>query len=119
LYSFTLASTLNTTNLAAYTFLPGSRGPVAIDFTRKLLAALNYCGNTNGPDTLDLYDISNINTPTLLGRYNFPVNQKANANFIGQIVFGGGKVFAIDGNNGMVAFSIVEALPRSDIRFTA
>jgi hypothetical protein len=47
------------------------------------------------------------------------VNQKPNANFIGQVVFGGGKVFAIDGNNGIVAFSIVDALSPAAIRFTS
>ncbi|EEF57793.1 glycoside hydrolase family 71/99-like protein [Pedosphaera parvula] len=115
---FSITGSLGTSNLVAYTFLPGSTGPVGIDFTRNLLGAINYCGNTNGPDTLDLYDISNINSPVLLARVNFPVNQKPNANFVGQIVFGGGKVFAIDGNNGIVAFSIVDALPPTAIRFT-
>ena len=115
--SFTITSSLNTSNLAAYTFLPASVGPMGIDFTHNLLGAINYSGSTNGPDTLDLYDISNINSPVLLARGDFPVNQKPNGNYIGQVVFGDGKVFAIDGNNGIVAFSIIEALPPAAIRF--
>jgi hypothetical protein len=115
---FSMTGSLATSNLVEYTFLTGSTGPVGIDFSRNLLAAINYCGNTNGPDTLDLYDISNINSPVLLARGNFPVNQKPNANFVGQVVFGGGKVFAMNGNNGIIAFSIIDALPPAPIRFT-
>jgi hypothetical protein len=116
-YSTTAApGSLTTSNAATYSFLPSSVGPIAIDFTRNVLGALNFSGNTNGADTLDLYDISNLNSPTLTARYFFPVTQQPNPNWIGQIVFGGGKVFAVDGNNGIVAFSEVSAT-QPDMRF--
>jgi uncharacterized protein (TIGR02597 family) len=107
---------LTTSNAATYSFLPNSVGPVGIDFSRNLLAALNFSGVTSGADALDLYDISNLSSPTLLSSYDFPTNQQPNPNWIGQIVFGGGKVFAVDGNNGIIAFSEV-AGTQPDMRF--
>src|SRR5262249_46603165 len=81
-----------------------SLGPVGFDFTRNLMAAIHF--NTSTPDTLDLFDVTFPNAPLLLAQYNFSVNHAANANFIGQVVFSGNYVFALDANNGIMAFSI-------------
>ncbi len=82
-------------------------GPVALDFTRNLLAGINISNTTNGaPDTLSLYEISDLYNPQLIAKYNFPSNAQPNANFIGQVVFAGDRVWAVDGNNGIAAFVI-------------
>jgi hypothetical protein len=93
-----------------YTFLPGTIGPVALDLTNKLLAGINF-HSSGSPDTVDLYDITDFGSPLFLGQYPFPVNHQPNANFIGQVVFAGSnRVYAVDGNNGVVAFAITPPL---------
>ena len=94
------------TVITNYNAFPGSLGPVGLDFSRNLLAGINFSGVTTTPDTLDLYDISNPADPLLIAKYNFPTNSKPNGNVVGQVVFAGNKVFALDGNNGVVAFTI-------------
>jgi hypothetical protein len=86
---------------------PPSLGPVALDFSRNLLAGIDFAGSTTVPDTVALYDISDLNDPLLIARNNFPTNQQPNANFIGQVLFAGNRVWAVDGNNGVMAFTIV------------
>jgi hypothetical protein len=61
---------------------------------------------------LVLYDLANPATPVVLNRYNFPINRVANNNAIGQVVFGTNAalgtnyVFALDGNNGIMGFTL-------------
>jgi len=44
----------------------------------------------------------------LIARYNFPMAPNvANANFIASTAIGGNKVFSLNGNNGLVAFTLV------------
>ncbi len=93
--------------LSNYQNFPNSLGPVALDLSRNLLAGINFSANTNAPDTLDLYDISDFSQPLLIANHNFPANSQPNGNFIGQVVFAGNRVFAVDGNNGIVAFTLV------------
>jgi hypothetical protein len=42
----------------------------------------------------------------LIKRYNFPVNQVANANVICETIISGNRVFSLDANNGLMAFFI-------------
>jgi hypothetical protein len=58
------------------------------------------------PDAVALYDVSDPASPLLLGRYNFPINQVANANVIAQTVIAGSRIYALDANNGLLAFNI-------------
>ena len=51
--------------------------------------------------------MTDFNNPLLVAQYNFPVSSQPNGNFIGQVVFAGNLVFAVDGNNGILAFTIV------------
>jgi hypothetical protein len=82
-------------------------GSSALDFSRSLLAGIDFKGAlTNSPDAVDLYEMSNPNQPLLIAQYNFPTNAQANGNFIGQAVFAGTRVWALDGNNGLMAFTI-------------
>jgi hypothetical protein len=82
-------------------------GPVALDFGRNLLAGIDFNGSGSTPDSLDLYDMSVPSAPLLIAQYSFPTNQQPNNNFIGQAVFAGNRVWALDGNNGLMAFTIV------------
>jgi hypothetical protein len=84
-----------------------------LDFSRSLLAGLAIAGvSNNAPDTVALYDISDLSAPLLIATYNFPSNAMPNKNGVGQVIFAGNRVYALDGNNGIVAFDIVPpALP--------
>jgi hypothetical protein len=81
---------------------------VAIDPVRNLAVGVDFTGNTTStPDQVGLYEISDPGSPMLIARYNFPVTPNtANVNFIASTVIGGNKVFSLDGNNGIVAFTI-------------
>ncbi|MCX6893084.1 MAG: immunoglobulin domain-containing protein, partial [Verrucomicrobia bacterium] len=107
LYAYDLPTQTGTL-LSNYTGLPASIGPVALDVSRNLLAGINIAGvSTNAPDTLALYDITDLSAPLLIATYNFPSNALPNKNMVGQVLFAGDRVYALDGNNGIVAFSII------------
>ena len=42
----------------------------------------------------------------LIKRYNFPINQVANANVICETIISGNRGFSLDANNGLIAFFI-------------
>ncbi len=92
--------------LASYSF-PSSLGPVAIDHPHNLMVGLDFFGSTNGPDAVALYEISSFSSPLLVAKYNFPQNARLNDNFIGQCVVAGTKVYALNGNNGLLSFNLV------------
>jgi hypothetical protein len=105
LSSYNLAGNSSAT-LTNYASFSSTMGPVGLDFTRNLLAGIDFNGSGTTPDSVDLYDISVPSAPLLVAQYSFPVNQQANANFIGQAVFAGNRVWALDANNGLMAFAI-------------
>jgi hypothetical protein len=86
-------------------------GGVAVDSAHNLVAGVDFVGSTLAaspkPDAVALYDIFDPTSPMLIARYNFPANQVANANFICQTVISGSRVYALDANNGLMAFNIV------------
>lgn len=83
-------------------------GGVFVDTAHHLAAGVDFVGSavSHIPDAVSLYDVSDLSSPMFLAQYNFPSNQVANANFISQTIIAGWKVFALDGNNGMMAFYI-------------
>jgi hypothetical protein len=84
-------------------------GGVAVDLVHNLTAGVDFVGSTTAPqkpDAVALYDLSDPSTPMLINRYNFPSNQVANANVICQTIIAGNRVFALDANNGLMAFTI-------------
>jgi hypothetical protein len=97
----------SSTVVSNFANFPASLGPVAMDFSRNLLAGIDFASSTNVPDAVALYDVSDLENPLLIARYNFPTNQQPNGNFIGQVLFAGDRVWAVDGNNGVMAFTIV------------
>jgi hypothetical protein len=85
-------------------------GGVAVDLDHKLTAGVDFVGSITQPvkpDAVALYDITDSTTPMLIKRHNFPSNQVANANVICQTIIAGNRVFALDANNGFMAFTIV------------
>lgn len=88
---------------------PATLGGAYVDSARHLLTGVDFIGGTTTPATPDavaLYDISDPSSPMLIGHYSFPANAVANANAICQTVIAGSRIFALDSNNGLVAFSI-------------
>jgi hypothetical protein len=85
-------------------------GGVAVDSARKLMAGVDFVGSTTAPakpDALALYDISDPLSPMFIQRYNFPVNQIANANVLCQTIITSNRIYALDANNGLIALDIV------------
>jgi hypothetical protein len=81
-------------------------GPVTVDWSRGLAAGIFFVTNAASPDRLIIYDVSNLASPLQIAQYDFPVNHQKNNNCIGQAVFGPDKIFAVDGNNGIMAVPI-------------
>jgi hypothetical protein len=82
--------------------LPESLSPLGVDTENKLLAAIQVAA----PDNLKLYDISNLETgPAILTEVIFPP-KNTNPNGTGSVAFGNNRLFALDSNNGIMAFTV-------------
>jgi len=110
----TLTLSIYDTNVQTSTILAAydsssTLGGVAVDTAHNLAIGVDFVGSTTAPlkpDAVALYEISDPNTPMLMKRYDFPVNQVQNVNFIAQTMIVGTRVYALDANNGMMAFYI-------------
>jgi hypothetical protein len=76
-------------------------GTLAVDLARNIAVGI-YSNSPAVPDRLLVFDISNFNAPVQIARYDFPINHIKNANNIGQVVIAKSRIFAIDGNNGIM-----------------
>jgi hypothetical protein len=107
---------LANTSLPIYT-----NGPVALNFSLNVAAAVNFAGggvgnNLSSPDTLSYYDITDPSQAVLLGTANLPGpnvgGHQANGNAIAQVVFGVNPttgtnyIFVLDANNGVQAYTL-------------
>ena len=101
---------------ASYANFASTQAGLTLDPALNLAAGVDFNGATNAPDSVVFLEVSDLTSPMLLARFNFPTNQQANANHIGQTVFAHNKVFALDANNGIVAFTI---LPPANLRASA
>ncbi len=81
-------------------------GGVTVDLSRSLAIGVDYVGSASTPDGLAIYDISDPTAPMFIARYSFPANQAGNANFIGQVIIVGNKVWALDANSSLAMFTI-------------
>jgi hypothetical protein len=107
----TTAGVNASTILTNYPNINGSPSQVAWDAHTNILVAIIFGSDTNAPDTLVQYDISADPTlPLLVESYNFPVNHQANNNGCGRVIFAGDRVYALDANNGMAAWTLVPVL---------
>jgi hypothetical protein len=93
------SATLARTYVAAQ--IPTSVAHLAVDTTRSLLAGTAL----ETPDNLLLYSIADIDNPVLLDQELFPIDNP-NVNGTGAIAFGGNRVFALDSNHGIFAYTI-------------
>jgi hypothetical protein len=100
------ASANTSTILTNYPNVTGSPTLVAFNAATNVLAAIDFASSSSVPDTLDQYDMSDPSQPLFVRSYNFPVNHQANGNACGRVIFSGDRVYALDSNNGMVAYRL-------------
>jgi hypothetical protein len=93
-------------NFGADQGVPTSVTLVGVDPAAGLLAGVDI---VTGPDQVQLYDIS-TGTPVLFDT-EVLTTDNANANGVGAVAFGDGKLFVLDSNNGIHAYSVVQAIP--------
>ncbi len=102
---------ISSANVLAATNFPSALMGVGLDLTRNLAAGV-FSNSTTTADSLNLYDISNLNSPVPLSQYSFPTTPRvANANRITQTFFKNDLLFTLDANNGIMVFRIVDAPP--------
>jgi len=109
-----IASTYNTnaqTSAAIFSVdSSASLGGVALDLVHNLAIGVDFVGGSSKPDAVAVYDTTDPVTPMLLNRYNFPVNQVANANVICETIIAGNRVFSLDANNGLMMLYIIPSV---------
>jgi hypothetical protein len=89
-----------------------SGGPTltAFNAATNVMVGIIFGSSSNAPDTLVQYDISDPSQPLFIKSYNFPANHADNANGCGRVIFKGDRVYALDSNNGMAAWTLVPVL---------
>ena len=81
--------------------IPTSVAHLAFDATRNLLVGTAL----ETPDNVLLYSLADIETPVLLDQELFPVDNP-NVNGTGALAFGGNRLFALDSNQGVFAYTL-------------
>lgn len=115
LSSYDLA-TQTSTVVSNFNTFPSTLGGLFLDTSRGIAVGVNFTGTLNTtPDQLNLYEISDLNTPVLIGKFNFPTNHQANGNHITHAVFTPNKLFALNANNGLLAFSLAPTLYQASV----
>jgi hypothetical protein len=85
-----------------------SLGGVALDSAHNLAIGVDFVGSPSAtPDAVALYDLTDPSSPMLINRYNFSINQVANANVICETIVAGNRAWALDANNGLMFLTIV------------
>jgi hypothetical protein len=101
-----VAATATTLQKYSTSVFPTWTGVLSIQSSNNLLATLEM--PPTGPANIRLYDISNpANPPVLLDRKAWITNESNNGIFAGSIAFAGTNVYALNSDNGIMAFSIV------------
>jgi hypothetical protein len=88
----------------------GNVGVSGFNLSKGLFAGINAASTSATPDTVDLYDVSDLSQPLYISSYAFPINHQANGNANGRVIFAGDRVFAINANNGLMALGITAPL---------
>lgn len=83
-------------------------GPLAVDPVRNLLGGVN---TNQTPDNLRLYNIADLTLPPVLLDLQFFPSDNPNLNQTGSADFGGGRLYALDTNNGIIAMNVNVAGP--------
>lgn len=106
------------TNQLSLDVLSRDVGPLAVDASQNLIAALSFTPISGAPDKLALYDISDPNNPVLITRYPFPVAHQGNNQSFGKVVISGNRIYALNANNGLIALVIEPPRPRLRIQLS-
>ncbi len=85
----------------AAALIPSSVAHLAYDTTRSLLAGTAL----ETPDNILLYSLADLDAPALLDQELLPVDN-ANVNGTGALAFAGDRLFALNSNNGIHAYTI-------------
>jgi hypothetical protein len=93
-----------------YPNVSGSPTQIALNAGTNVMVGIVFSSSSNAPDTLVQYDITDPTQPLFIKSYNFPTNHQDNANGCGRVIFKGDRVYALDSNNGMVAWTLVPVL---------
>jgi hypothetical protein len=102
------AGTATTLQMYPVNAFPGRIGPLAVNPASNLLAGIEMTTGTE-PDRVRLYDVSNpANSPGFLDRKDVGVWTNANNIFVGAVAFGSTNVYALNSDNGLVAFTIAD-----------
>lgn len=94
--------TLSATLLNAYDSVPLGSGPIAVLPSSNLLAVVTF----ENPDQVRLYDISDLEAGPVLVDQDFFASDNANVNGTGSAAFGGGRLYALNTNNGLLALKL-------------
>lgn len=104
------------TALHSFTDFPATMAGLYRDPARPLAVGVDFVGTAlTTPDVLNFYEVSDLAAPLLIAKFNFPTNQQPNVNHFSHAVFTPKKVFALDANNGIVAFSFEPTLYQTAI----
>ncbi len=88
---------------------------IGVDLADRLLSAVQTSNGTS-PHNLIVYDISAPTAPALIGTLAFPGPFTANVNLVGASDIGGGRIFAVDTANGILAVRVVVSQAPGPIR---
>jgi hypothetical protein len=93
---------ISSTNVFVSTNYPIGLMAMGLDLSDGLAAGA-FSNSASGPDSLNLYDVHDVNSPVLLSSYAFPTTPRnVNNNRISQTFFKSGMVFSLDCNNGIL-----------------
>lgn len=94
--------------------VPGAVTLLAYDAAEKWLAGVAL----ETPDNVQLYDLADLENPTLVDQ-ELILADKANPNGTGAADFGGGRLFVLNSNNGVLAFTVNRSVPAGPATLSA
>lgn len=109
-YDLTEASGTTVTSYSGEDF-PDSVSIINVNPTLRCLAAISL----ETPDNLQIYSIADPSIPPVLLDQVFFTTDLANGNGVGSIGFGGGRVVALDTNNGILAATLGKEAPDAPV----
>ncbi len=86
--------------------IPNNVVHVALNPAEKLLAAVAL----ETPDNVQAYDLADLENPVLLDQ-ELILTDKANPNGTGSADFGGGRLYVLNSNNGVLAYTVTKSVP--------
>ena len=109
---------ISSTNvLIATNFSPALLG-LGLDVMRNLAAGV-FSNSTTSADSLNFYDLGDLNAPALLAQFDFPTTPRAaNGNRISQTFFKNDLVFSLDANNGLLVARVAGPPASGILRLT-